>query len=375
MIRLLRFFFYSFDNSLLFLLFISLLSGFVSPEITWLAPFISFAFPVLFVLYFCFLVYAFFRKRKWKIKLLILIALAFFYFKNQISFSSNKSESTDFRVMGFNARLFDIYNWIDRKAWADWTPRTDNGRILNNIYSNIKEVDADVICLQEYYNQKKSAYATKDTLKKYGYKYKHIKFLSEGKSHGVFHQYGIATFSKYPIINTVDFDKDQGFSNGALITDIKIKLDTVRVINVHFNSYRLSKENYHTLKLIKNIEKDSLESVDFFNLIETAERGISSRWSEIKKIKSIANESPYPIIISCDLNEAPNTFGYKHLRKNLNDAFLESGFGTGSTMVSSYPLRIDYLFSSSNLKTYNFDKGEDEISDHYPIWTDYVIEK
>lgn len=373
MIRLLRFFFYSFDNSLLLLLGISLISGFISPEITWLAPFASFAFPVLFILYFSFLVYAFFRKRKWKIKLLILAGLAFFYFKNQVSLSSSKSESTDFRVMGFNARLFDIYNWIEREAWADWAARTDKGRVLKTIYGNIKDINADVICFQEYYFQKKSAYATKDTLKKYGYKNQHIKFLSEGKSHGVYHQYGIATFSKHKIINTSMLDKDDGFPNGALITDIKINLDTIRIINVHFNSYRLSKENYHTLKFIKNVEKDSLESNDFFNLIETAKRGISTRWTEIKKIKSISNKSPYPVIISCDLNEAPNTYGYKHLSKDLNDAFLESGFGLGSTMVSPYPLRIDYLLSSPNLQPYNFEKGEDEISDHYPIWADYQL--
>ena len=91
--------------------------------------------------------------------------------------------------MGFNARLFDIYNWIEREAWADWAARTDKGRVLKTIYGNIKDINADVICFQEYYFQKKSAYATKDTLKKYGYKNQHIKFLSEGKSHGVYHQY------------------------------------------------------------------------------------------------------------------------------------------------------------------------------------------
>jgi endonuclease/exonuclease/phosphatase family metal-dependent hydrolase len=78
--------------------------------------------------------------------------------------------------------------------------------------------------------------------------------------------------------------------------------------------------------------------------------------------------SPYPVILCTDLNDTPISYAYHRLKKNLNDAFTESGSGFGHTYTGFYPsFRIDYILISESLQAANFASIPSDNSDHYPV--------
>ena len=78
--------------------------------------------------------------------------------------------------------------------------------------------------------------------------------------------------------------------------------------------------------------------------------------------------SPYPVILFTDLNDTPISYAYHQIKKNLKDAFTESGSGFGHTYTGFYPsFRIDYIFISKTLQSANFANIPSDNSDHYPV--------
>ena len=165
------------------------------------------------------------------------------------------------------------------------------------------------------------------------------------------------------------------FKNGALITDVLINNDTVRFVNVHFESFRFDKDHYKTVRSFYNTNFNDIHFEDIKHLGHALKRGFQNRAKEIEIIDSIINKSNYPSILSCDLNESPSSNGYRKLSANLQDAFLDSGFGISSTTTINYPLRIDYLLFSEELKSYNYRTDKEKVlSDHFPIICNFTLE-
>ena len=61
------------------------------------------------------------------------------------------------------------------------------------------------------------------------------------------------------------------------------------------------------------------------------------------------------------------------MKKNLNDAFIESGYGLGHTFKYIIPLRIDYIFHQKSINSYNFKTIYTDISDHNMIKCNIII--
>jgi endonuclease/exonuclease/phosphatase family metal-dependent hydrolase len=58
----------------------------------------------------------------------------------------------------------------------------------------------------------------------------------------------------------------------------------------------------------------------------------------------------------------------------MQDAFLKKGFGFGRTFSNISPtLRIDYILATKDLKIEQFNKGNLNVSDHYPIMADFKL--
>ena len=94
--------------------------------------------------------------------------------------------------MSFNVRLFDLYNW------------TNNEEIKSKIIQLIKKQEPDIVCFQEYYYDNKKEFITREiNLKELGMEYYHESFTDETNKNSLF---GLATFSKFPIINKGDLE-------------------------------------------------------------------------------------------------------------------------------------------------------------------------
>jgi len=88
-------------------------------------------------------------------------------------------------------------------------------------------------------------------------------------------------------------------------------------------------------------------------------------------IDQVRNNSPYPVVITGDLNDVPNSYTYFKVRGSLKDAFLEKGYGIGRTFRSLSPtLRIDYIFTDPRFSVAQFKREKKNYSDHYMIVAD-----
>ena len=75
----------------------------------------------------------------------------------------------------------------------------------------------------------------------------------------------------------------------------------------------------------------------------------------------------YPIIVCGDFNDTPLSYAYNSIKGSLSDAFCKSGKGIGDSFVKIPALRIDYILHDNKLKSSNYQKHKEVLSDHYAV--------
>lgn len=276
---------------------------------------------------------------------------------NPISFSEKSDQSVN--IMSYNVRLFDLYNW------------TENKEVKQKIIDLIKEQNPDVICFQEYYYDKSNEFKTRDLIiNELGFKYYHESFSDESKDNAYF---GLATFSKFPIINKENIQFQNDNSNQCIWSDISVGSDTLRIFNTHLGSIRFNHSDYNIIggKGSPIWPHEKAPKPDIFNRLKL---GFAKRAEQLEQISPIIKKSPYKKVICCDLNDTPVSFAYHKMDQHLKDAFTYSGFGMGGTYIGKVPgLRIDYIWHDKKLSSTNFITHKQKLSDHKAISADIFI--
>lgn len=192
---------------------------------------------------------------------------------------------------------------------------------LNKIIKYLKELDADIICLQEIlYNQ---FAILKQSLKLDGV------FAANVNKPTL--MYGIATLSKNEILDKKHiFLKSKGEQRGFLHTNIFSNICSVDVINTH-------------LGLDKDERKEQLNQiVDYTNRLRKAK------------------------VICGDFNE-----------KNIFiSIFNDSAIYTNNQSIATFEksnARIDYILVDKSLGIYKYKVDKINLSDHYPIITEIKL--
>ncbi len=333
-----------------FLLLLCYISVHLSPEtISFIAVF-GLIYPVLLIINLFFIALWIFKKKIAFIFSLIAIVLGFNHFLDFFSFGkSERSNGNSLKVLSYNVRLFDLYNWHKESNTTD-----------RKILKLIKDQDADIICLQEFYsNSDKQNYQDSVIQNQ-----KTKSYLISYKNGGNYS--GNAIFSKYPIVKKGYVNI--GISNQKCIfADIVKGEDTIRVYSVHLASIHLSHNDYDII--------DSIEYNDHDKNIEGV-KGISykilkaykKRAAEADVIAAHIKNSPYKVIVCGDFNDVPISYAYRKIKGKLTDAFTEAGFGIGSTFAHRFLFfRIDYILHSPDIKSFGYMKITEPYSDHYPI--------
>jgi len=177
--------------------------------------------------------------------------------------------------------------------------------------------------------------------------------------------------TSYPIVNMFEI-RFESSGNMAIYTDVLIGNDTIRVFNVHLQSYGIDPDRYSIVDTPGLDEKKDIKEVK--DMAGKLKRAFQMRATQVWKIRNQIDNSPYPVIICGDFNDTPMSYAYQTLRKNLKDAFITSGKGVGRTYVGKLPsFRIDNIFYSNNFQSYNFKTYDFKMSDHLPISCDLVI--
>ncbi|UTW66502.1 endonuclease/exonuclease/phosphatase family protein [bacterium SCSIO 12643] len=287
-------------------------------------------------------------------------------FKSLIAFNSKpKQETSTFKIMSFNVRLFNKYKWIEKDHLDD------------KIIEYIKSESPDIIAFQEFINITKEDLNYIKEIKNLGYKY----YIFEPRNRGYTKHnfFGLITFSKHKITdNGVAYQNPESSRKTiSLYTDINIQGKTIRIYNTHFNSLRFISEDYEFVENIAdNDEEEAIKKSK--NILNKVMNSARKRQNEVTFVRNHMMESPHPIIMLGDFNEPPYSYAYPQFTDFLEDPFLQYGFGLGTTYdgISTIPgLRLDYILHSKELKSTGFYTGPSGLSDHRPIISNFLIEE
>tara|TARA_B100001250_G_scaffold81365_1_gene67029 strand:- start:23694 stop:24740 length:1047 start_codon:yes stop_codon:yes gene_type:complete len=335
-----------FINSVsLFLLIISYLCPYISPRIFWPISFVGLIFPLLYIINILFTLYWLigFKKPIWANIIILLIGIG--NVNNYLGTSPNNSTSEEnIKILSYNVRLFNKYNWLPE----------DN--IQERIFNLFETEDADILCIQEFYNTKKT--------RNLRYPYRHISLLNKSN------QGHMAIYSKYIQIKKETISiKEEKMNNTCIYSDMIIRGDTVRVYNVHLASNWFNNSDY---SFIQNPKKEKFKK-GISGIIKRMKSSYKNRAKEVDVIIQHMNKSPFPLIVCGDFNDTPLSYAYNTIKANLEDAFSVSAKGIGASYVNIPALRIDYILHDSTFNSTNYQIHNQILSDHYAVSSEIII--
>lgn len=339
---------------------LSYLAGVISPEKFWVLAFFGFGYPIILITITIFIIYWLFR-RKWFLFLNIALLVAKWdYVSATIKFNSNKnSDSEGIKIMTYNVRLFDRYNWSNNK----------NTRFKAQEF--IFNQQPDILCIQEFYNRKGDKFRAIDTLLNSN-SIKHIHTENYAATQKSKHTWGIATLTSYPILDKGKITFPDSRSALVIFTDVLINDDTVRVYNLHLQSIHLGNADYAVLDDL--MEAQELENVSGGRIVlSRMKSGFLKRAHQADIVAAHIKECSYPTIVCGDFNDVPTSYTYQTISKGLRDSFSKSGSRLGNTYVRVPFFRIDNILYSPKFKTKNHTVHPYELSDHLAVTA--VLEK
>ncbi|KAA6430797.1 endonuclease/exonuclease/phosphatase family protein [Rufibacter glacialis] len=350
-----------------FLLVLSHVASYVSPSFFWLASLMALAYPGLLLVNLLFILYWLLVKSRALFISLFAVLVGFDNLRTQIQLNLFKTEppahAQKLRVLSFNARLFDLYDW------------TGNPRTRDKIFEMVQEEAPDILCFQEFYTTSKTTRRNNlDTLLQ----------LQKATNHHVAYtetlresdHWGIATFSTYPVVRKGSILFNEKTNNLCIFTDLKVGEDTIRVYNVHFQSNRFKREDYEFLGNPNAKPSNDEKIIASRNIIRRLQVGAVKRAHQVKVVADHIASSPYPVIVCGDFNDPPASYTYNKISKGLQDAFVESGWGLGNTFNGLFSvLRIDYLLHDPRLVGTGYKTIKKNLSDHYAIVSDLWLKK
>ncbi|MFW6043158.1 MAG: endonuclease/exonuclease/phosphatase family protein [Marinilabiliaceae bacterium] len=341
-----------------FLLFLSMAVIYISPERIHVFTLMGFLFPGLWIVNaVLFIVHALRGKKIFLIPMLAL-ALTWTQWSNVHQFSGEDAPDNlnhPLKVMTYNTRMFDFYNWSG-------IPNSSE-----SIFEFIREEDPDILCIQEFFTSHRRTEfhpsLVNSRLNTLGYSHIAYRALNERNA-----GYGIATFSKYPIINkgSLPFEESK---NTTIYTDIKLNGEVIRVFNNHLESIGFKEHDFNIIDSLR-LEMNKKQRQGIQQIVSKMSRAFRQRSNQAEVLSTHIENSPYPVLVCGDFNDTPISYVYRKMRGELKDAFRESGSGMGGTYNGRLPsLRIDYIFHDNKFRSYQFNTHRLDYSDHYPIST------
>jgi len=341
-------------------LILSYTAPFVDPNTISVMPFFGLTYPMALVMNVVFILVWIFIRSKWLILSSVVVLLGIPLHLRVFSFGftndSIPKNANPIKIMSYNVRLFDIYN-------EDFSEALNT---RNKIFDFLKKEDPDVLCIQEFYFQDApTKFNTLDSICEFlsvDSFYEKCMLFPTHRQH-----YGIALFSKYPIINKGIVGEHQTGTeemNYCIYADIVKKKDTIRVYNVHFESIKLESDEYSRITNSQSRNR-STKLKKVYSKLNSA---FKIRANQSKIVRDHIKSSPYKAVICGDFNDTPMSYTYQMFNSFLTDAFRNTSSGFGVTYIGYLPAgRIDYIFHSDGLQSAKFKIQNEEFSDHHAI--------
>jgi endonuclease/exonuclease/phosphatase family metal-dependent hydrolase len=348
-----------------FLLLVSQLSAKISPEKFWITEIIALGYPFILLVNVGFIIYWIFHKKQFAFISFIVILLGYDILGQLYQPSLFKIDVTapdnSIKVISYNVRLFDLYNW------------NGNLKTRQQIFHFFKSQQPDILCLQEYYTSEnpKLPFSNNDTI---------CKLMDGANIHTEYgitlrntDHWGLATFSKFPILNQKRIFYREDSNNFGMYTDLLVQGDTIRVFNVHMQSNHFKRRDY---EFLQNPDSGSNEKIyeGVRSILARLKKAAKIRAAQIDELSIHISECPFPYIICGDFNDPPFSYAYQSIVKYAEDSFHEKGKGLGTTYIGSFPpFRIDYIFHDKHFETITYTTGKKKLSDHYPVIVEFTL--
>jgi endonuclease/exonuclease/phosphatase family metal-dependent hydrolase len=328
-----------------------------SPKVFWIFEPISYTYPFFLLINIGFIIYWAISRNRFVFISIFIIILGYdklqLFYRPSFLVIEEPETANSIKVMSYNVRLFDLYNW------------SGNKKTRSKIFELLTKEMPDITCFQEYYHSDKPDFANNDTLNKLlKSPYRQIQY---GLTlYNDFH-WGLATYCKYPIINKGLVFFKEGSTNFGMFCDVLYKGDTIRVYNVHLQSNHFKKKDY---EFIANPDSGSKEDIvnGAMSIISHIKKGVIKRTEQVDFLSAHMASCRYPILICGDFNDPPYSYAYNTISHELKDCYTEKGKGFGISYNGSFlPYRIDYILHSNYFECLKYSMVRKKLSDHYPV--------
>lgn len=335
---------------------ISCLAPYISPVSFWPIAFAGFGFIPLLLTNIAWIFFWLLFKIRFALYSLTAVLLSWWNISNHFNLSGCVSRSRGaYSVMTFNLKVFNLYDWTRNKQSKD------------AILQLIANANPDVACFQEFYTDDSEQLSAVEVLKK-TYPYFHFQKTLTVDGH---YHWGIATFSKFPIINREVIVFKDVKHNLAIFSDILFGGDTLRVFNGHLQSIYLGPEEFEGMKHLQT--RTEVEFI-FWRLFGKLHDGFIRRAAQANILAEEISRSPYKVLMCGDFNDTPNSYTYRTIAKRLSDSFKEHGCIMGRTYSKPAIFRIDFILGDERLQFKSHKVIWNNESDHYAVKAAFDIE-
>lgn len=269
------------------------------------------------------------------------------------------------RLLSANVRIFNVYPQLRDPDLAS------SRKLIQWLANN----PADILCLQEFYNEPRGSDKDKQmfrTVEKIGQQAGRGAFISKTLTNSIGAEFGLAIFSRFPIVKrgTISFGKLT--QNHAMFADLRLPTgDTIRVYNFHLQSMSIEEkaivDSYSSKEGLKREGR---------GLLRRYKRGLIARSVQIDTLTRRFERCRYPILLCADLNDVPYSYTYDQLADRFHNAWTSVGTGVGATYNGRLPfVRIDHQFAGPRWTVEDFQVNyEVPYSDHYPTTGVYRLQ-
>ena len=265
-----------------------------------------------------------------------------------------EAEGPSLTLVSWNVRLFDYYGWLGGDG--------EEGRneVRRDIIATIGTSAPDVLCMQEYFElTDKAAFPVVQPLNGVvgggGPAYSHVVIARSRQDR----KFGVATWSRWPIIGRDAIEFGTRNNNVCAVTDIAWEGDTVRIFNAHFSSLRFEREDYAAL------EEGVPDAAGRERIWGRMRSAYVARVDQVSRVMEAVEASPHPVVLCGDFNDTPTGWTLARCRRTLRDSHDTQFLTMDGTWQGALPgVRIDHVFVGDSWAVRSHETGGDGLSDH-----------